>query len=147
MNTQGLTRSSHFWGSISASLFRIQKSSRAPPTPPTIASKALITLIIHLLLSASHGAAGPIRGGCATSRGSRTHPAQLGRPAVVDVLQGLVEALLPADPGGHALPEAARSHGARPGVGAVEPGDGRPVGQLGDFLGGLVRVVVQVEAL
>src|SRR5919106_982327 len=59
MNTQGLTRSSHFWGSISASLFRIQKSSRAPPTPPTIASKALITLIIHLLLSAAHGPRGP----------------------------------------------------------------------------------------
>jgi hypothetical protein len=49
MNAHGLRRSSHFEGSISTSLLRAQKSSRAPPTPPTIASKALITLIIHPL--------------------------------------------------------------------------------------------------
>ena len=43
MKTYGLTRSSHFPGSSSASLLSTQYSTRAPPTPPTIAISALMT--------------------------------------------------------------------------------------------------------
>src|SRR5829696_1522106 len=146
MNTHGLRRSSHFPGSISTSLFRIQNSSRAAPTPPTIASKALISLIIDLLLSA-HGAARRPRRVGARPGGRAPTISALCWPALLDVLQRLVQALLPADPGNHALPEAAGADRSRHLVRAVEPEHGRAVADLGDLLGGLVRVLARVEGL
>src|SRR5829696_552720 len=146
MNTHGLRRSSHFPGSISTSLFRIQNSSRAAPTPPTIASKALISLIIDLLLSAHAPRAALGMGGRATRSRAPTRQ-RLAWPALLDVLQRLVQALLPADPGGHALPEAAGANRTRHLVGTVEPEHRRPVGDRGDRLGGPVRVLAHVEGL
>src|ERR671913_1582277 len=72
---------------------------------------------------------------------------RLARPALLDGLQSLVQVLLPADPGRHALPEGPGANGPRHLVGAVEPEHGRLVGELGDRLGGLVRVLARVEGL
>src|SRR4029453_13362327 len=146
MNTQGLRRSSHFPGSISTSLFRIQNSSRAAPTPPTIASKALISLIIDLLLSA-HAPRVALRWVGARPGGRAPTRQRLAWPALFEVLQRLVPVLLPPDPGGHALPEAAGANGPLHLGGAVEPEHGRSVGDRGDCLGGPVRVLAQVEGL
>src|SRR5215207_10768591 len=69
------------------------------------------------------------------------------RPALLDGVQGLVQVLLPADPGRHALPEGPGANGPRHLVGAVESEHGRLVGELGDRLGVLVRVLAGVEGL
>src|SRR5215211_3958525 len=116
-NTHGLTRSSQFPGSRSANLLSSQYSSSAPPTPATIASTALRTLIMDRSLSGGQE--------CAT-RCRSVHPAPIGlllllRPAVVDVLEHGVEVFLTADPVHHSPPEGAVADRARHRVRPVEP--------------------------
>src|SRR5919198_6627412 len=135
-------RSSHFPGTRSAMAFRAQNTTTAPRTPPPIASRVLIILIMDPLLSGLRGSRNAARGGARPAHRPRTS-ARSTRPAVLDVLQRGVEILLTADPGGHALPEAARADRAGHLVGAVEPEHRGVLADLDDLLGDLVRVLGQ----